>query len=151
MNLLPGVVLPNFFKANGYKNPTGASQTAFQFANNTKATYFEWMQQRPALADNFNTVMQGVRSARVNWLDWFPVQAEVLNEAKDDPRAVTMVDVGGGKGHDLLAFRARFPNAPGRFILEDQQHVLDTVNEVMGNTEGRTYDFFTPQPVIGRF
>ena len=151
MNLLPGVVLPNFFKANGYKNPTGASQTAFQFANNTKATYFEWMQQRPALADNFNTVMQGVRSARVNWLDWFPVQAEVLNEAKDDPRAVTMVDVCGGKGHDLLAFRARFPNAPGRFILEDQQHVLDTVNEVMGNTEGRTYDFFTPQPVIGRF
>lgn len=67
-----------------------------------------------------------------------------MNEAKDDASAVTMVDVGGGKGHDLMAFRAKFPNAPGRFIFQDQQHVFDSVDAVMGNTEGWTYDFLRP-------
>ena len=95
--------------------------------------------------------MSRTRDGRVNWLDWFPVQAELLNEANNDAKAITMVDIGGGKGHDLLAFRAKFPDAPGRFIFQDQQHVLDSVIADMGNTERWTYDFFTPQPVKGQF
>ena len=151
MNLQPRVLLPDFFKSNGYKNPTGAFQTAFQFAYNIKATYFEWMQQWPAIADTFNTLMLRTRDRRVHWLDWFPVEAELLNKAKDDARAVTMVDVRGGKGHDLMAFRAKFPDAPGRFIFQDQQPVLESVNAVMGNTEAWAYDLFTPQPVKDQF
>ena len=62
----------------------------------------------------------------MNWLDWFPFQEEVLNEAKDEASAVTMVDVGGGKGRDLMAFWARFPNAPGRFVLARSANVFLT-------------------------
>lgn len=71
----------------------------------------------------------------MNWLDWFPIQEEVVNEAKDDPITETMVDVDGGKGHDLMAFRARFSNPSGWFIEQDQGHVLDSVDKTMGNTE----------------
>jgi hypothetical protein len=37
-----------------------------------------------------------------------------------------MVDVAGGRGHDLKKFRAKFPHAPGRLIVEDLPQVLES-------------------------
>lgn len=54
--------------------------------------------------------------ARRYWVDWFPVQRRVLDGI--DPEKVLLVDVGGGKGHDVLAFQARFPGR-GRLVVQD--------------------------------
>ncbi len=150
MNIESAVKLPDFLKNDGYKNPTTASQTPFQFAADTKESYFEWMQERPAIADSFHTYLAGRDKANKwpSWVDWFPIQQEVLDGAKDDSTAVTIVDVGGGKGANLMAFREMFPNAPGRFIFEDLKYLLDSAAS-LGNIEGLAYDFFTPQPIIG--
>lgn len=151
MNIQSAVKLPDFLRSNGYKNPIAASQTPFQFAADTKESYFGWMQQRPAIANNCNTYFAARHTAivRTRWVDWFPVQQEVLAGAKDDPTAVTIVDVGGGRGVNVMAFRKKFPDAPGRFIFEDQQHVFDSAAN-LGDTEGLAYNFFHPQPIEGQ-
>ena len=105
------------------------------------------MQKRPAIADNFNGLMHGVKMERAEWLDWFPVQQEILDQTSDDPNGVLMVDLGGGRGRDLAAFKGKFPNYPGRYVLEDQQHVIDTAN--VDGIEKIVHDFFKPQPVKG--
>lgn len=108
------------------------------------------MQQRPTIADTFNTWQAGKHKtgAVKKWVEWFPVQQEVLDGAKDDAMAVTIVDVGGGRGRNVMAFRKKSPDAPSRFIFEDLKHTVDSVAS-SGDMEGLAYDFFTPQPIKG--
>ncbi|KAG8533879.1 uncharacterized protein KY384_001620 [Bacidia gigantensis] len=135
---------PEFFRRIGYRSTTMSEQTPFQYAYDTEDTYYERMEKKPEIAQNFSG---GVRATRGTWLEWFPVQKELLEGARDDPNAVLMVDLGGGRGRDLAAFKAQFPDAPGRFVLEDQQHTLDST-DVQG-IEKLSHDFFTAQPVKG--
>ena len=138
---------PEYFKANGYKDPSQTNQTPFQYAFKTTDSYFQWMQKRPEIAEDFNALMRSNRAKRADWVDWFPVQSEILDKAQADPNAALMVDLGGGQGRDLAAFRAKFPEAPGRYILEEQQHVIDSI-EVDG-IEKVVHNFFNPQPIKG--
>lgn len=93
--------------------------------------------------------MSGSRRTRKTWLDFFPFGQNILNGAANETDSVLMVDVAGGKGHDLEAFREKVPNAPGRFILQDLPDVLQEAGELKGGIEKMAYDFFTPQPVKG--
>ena len=77
----------------------------------------------------------------------FPVQQDLLDSAHSDAGAPLMVDLGGGTGRDLIAFKAKFPSAPGRLILQDREHVISGVD--LQDIEKQNHDFFTPQPVKG--
>ena len=48
-----------------------------------------------------------------------------------------------------MAFRKNFPQTPGKFILQDQQHVVDSAD--VEGIERMGHDFFTPQPVKGGY
>jgi hypothetical protein len=80
----------------------------------------------------------------------YPVR-ERLGPAKDDGE-VLIVDIGGGAGHDLLGFRARYPDLKGRLVLQEMPYMVekvkaegacDGVAEVMGR------DFYKEQPIKG--
>lgn len=61
---------------------------------------------------------------------FYLVQEKIFKGAKDgknDGNDVLIVDVGGNKGHDLEEFRAKWANAPGRLILQDQPHVFEEI------------------------
>lgn len=61
-----------------------------------------------------------------------------------------LVDVGGGYGHDLEAFRNAFPESSGRLILEDVPKAIDELPDRRKCLmEAIKYDFCTPQPIIG--
>jgi hypothetical protein len=66
-----------------------------------------------------------------------------------DPSKPLLVDIGGGLGHDLAAFHARFPSLSGRLILQDLPAVINDIEELSPSIERTVYDFFTPQPVKG--
>jgi hypothetical protein len=53
--------------------------------------------------------------ARTYWVDWYPVQSRILDGAATDTALI--VDISAGKGHGLLAFSQKFPNA-GRLVLQ---------------------------------
>ncbi|KAM0798258.1 S-adenosyl-L-methionine-dependent methyltransferase [Usnea florida] len=148
--LQSAVKLPDFFQKHGYKNPTTDSQTPFQFAANTTSKFYEWVGQHPAIADNLHTFMVSRLQSGVvkSWTSWFPVAKQVLEGTKADPTAVTMVDIGGGRGPNLTPVLAKHPHAPGRFIFQDLDNAADPT-ATQGRTEFMVHDFFTPQPIKG--
>ncbi|PHH92320.1 hypothetical protein CDD83_7909 [Cordyceps sp. RAO-2017] len=60
-----------------------------------------------------------------------------------------LVDVGGGYGHDLEEFHGKYPDAPGRLVLQDLARVLDKVHRRSAAIQYMEYDFLTEQPVWG--
>lgn len=55
------------------------------------------------------------------------MQERILNHEGLGPKKPLLVDIGGGRGHDLIHFREQFPDASGMLILEELPSVLDEV------------------------
>ncbi|PYI32665.1 putative O-methyltransferase [Aspergillus indologenus CBS 114.80] len=145
---------PAYFHERGYRCPFDPTDGLMQYAFGSKQSTFDRIAADPALLRDFNTFMGNTMGARKYWVDWYPVQERILDGfAAVSAAAALLVDVGAGKGHDLLAFRARFPDAGGRLVLEDLPAVIDGLKEVEGQghpaIETVPYDFFTEQPVVG--
>lgn len=98
--------------------------------------------------------MEGQRADRPHWGDWFPVREQILNHPDIGADTPLLVDIGAGRGHDLIGFRKRFPNAPGKLVLEDLSAVIEEVQGAQDLTAADidtvSYDFFNQvQPVQG--
>ncbi|KAJ5710455.1 O-methyltransferase [Penicillium malachiteum] len=63
--------------------------------------------------------------------------------------AVLLVDVGGGKGHDLILFQTRYGDLPGRQILQDLPSVVEQAGQLPEGLEATGHDFFKPNPIQG--
>ena len=66
------------------------------------------------------------------------------------PDTPIFVDVGGAGGHQCVEFRAKYPDIPGRVILQDQPPVVEQAEGALPvGIEAMAHDFFTPQPIKG--
>lgn len=84
--------------------------------------------------------------ARQYWVDWYPVENRLLNGATTDKPL--FVDVGAGRGHDILAFKAKYPHE-GRLVWEDLPGLSKVIAGLNTDIEIVEYDFFTEQPIKG--
>ncbi|MGI4813144.1 MAG: hypothetical protein ACRYGG_07390 [Janthinobacterium lividum] len=141
------VKTPKFLQEAGYRCPTNPKDGLIQYAFQTKLTMFELLTSMPHMLADFNNFMGNTMGARKYWVDWFPVQDCLLQGARDDTALV--VDVGGGKGHDLQAFHEKFPQRQGRLVLQDLPSALEGITTLDPVIERAHYDFFTEQPVKG--
>jgi len=143
--------LPQFLKETAYKNPGDepARRGPFESAFDTDLGLFQFLNQRPARLEAFNSFMEGQRRGRKAWYDNFPAENLVGTGEDKDVASVLMVDVGGGRGHELEDFRKRYPNMAGRLILEDLPETINDIARLDESIERIEYDFFTPQPVKG--
>jgi hypothetical protein len=110
---------------------------------------FQYLMKHPAMMSNFNAFMAGSLETRPDWFDAFSAQNILLRGAKCDDSAVLLVDIGGGEGHDLEAFHRRFPEAPGKLVLQDLPPVIDNIKSLNAAITRQKHDFFQPQPVQG--
>lgn len=65
---------------------------------------------------------------------------------------VLFVDVGGSTGPQSLTLRKRFPDLPGRVIIQDRPEVVEQAKAQLAssaNIEAEVHDIFTPQPIKG--
>ncbi|PYH89221.1 S-adenosyl-L-methionine-dependent methyltransferase [Aspergillus ellipticus CBS 707.79] len=134
---------PAFMKENNYPDITDNTKTPFNKVMNTDLPAFIWMQYHPQNLAFFNEHMIANRAGMPIFLDVFPVleKATGLN-----PERALFVDIGGGFGHQCIAFKQRYPQLEGRVIVQDL--ALTTANAVeYPGVEAMAYDFFTPQPV----
>lgn len=63
-----------------------------------------------------------------------------------------LVDIAGGKGHDLQAFHDSFyGHYQGDLVLQEIKGVLEEIKEgdLEQSIKKMEYDFFTPQPIKG--
>lgn len=100
--------------------------------------------------------MMGVRAARPTWSDWFPVQEELFDGVDGEEGSVLLIDIGGGRGHDIGNFEKKFGKergleGKGRLVLQDLPAVINDITDLSKGIERVEYDFFTPQPLKGAF
>ncbi|KAI5864720.1 S-adenosyl-L-methionine-dependent methyltransferase [Durotheca rogersii] len=148
--LPPTAVAPELFKETGFKNPVDPEAGTFQKAFNTKMPIFPWM-ALPENKDHWdaaNTFFEGDRGSRPSWVTWFPIKEKLLSGSIDD-QAPLLVDIAGGRGHDLMEFLDQFPDETGRFVLQDQPQVLDSATTLPAKVEKRPINFFKESPVEG--
>ena len=98
--------------------------------------------------------MAASQGNRKSWLDWFPVREHFLQDQnsigmKKKSGSVFMIDVAGGRGHHLDEFSKRFPDVPGRLILQDLPAVIDDIKELDPRIEKMKVDMFEPQAIKG--
>ncbi|KAK1590495.1 O-methyltransferase [Colletotrichum navitas] len=140
--------LPYFLKETGYRNPTDRNNCNFQrWRGDPNAVFFRYVGTNPLLTSDFNDAMEcHSRDNLTAWPEVYPT--ERLVEGARPCRAL-VVDIGGGKGHDLKKFHLRHPQVPARdLILQDLPDILKEVEPDPAFTV-QQYDFFTPQPVRG--
>jgi demethylsterigmatocystin 6-O-methyltransferase len=87
------------------------------------------------------------RAGLSDWLSVFPVEKEIGSWSATPEKAV-FVDVGGGYGHQCKAFKAKYPDLPGRIILQDLPQTLERVQPIPG-VEAIAQNFFEPQVIEG--
>jgi hypothetical protein len=147
---------PKYLRESKYKAPSEPTDGFVQYANQTKHNIFEYLQSMPPLFQDFNLFMGNTMGAREYWHDWYDVQGRLLSGFESSAGPTLLVDIGGGKGHDLVAFDSTFSKGDksydGQLVLQDLPQVLDDVAEdqLSSKIQKMTHDFFEDQPVKGR-
>ncbi|KAL6715997.1 hypothetical protein ACLMJK_006959 [Lecanora helva] len=139
--------IPSWLAANQYRNPDDMSDTAFHIGHGTKENLSSFMARNPRYLDAYQRYMTSANEGRASWMDFFPVQERLGKNAHKNQEAVFFVDIGGGMGHEASALHKRFPELPGRFVLQDLPEVVSQVQAE--GLEVIPHDFFNPQPVKG--
>lgn len=140
------LALPEYLKTHGYKNPDNPIDSPWQAGYNTDQHPFVWLQSHPEHFQLFMTWVHVSREGLPVWTDVFPFEEEIAKNSTDD--TVIFVDIGSALGHISIGLREKYPDLPGKVVIQDQQHVISAVQPSHG-IEPMVYDFFTPQPIKG--
>lgn len=141
--------IPTYLKKTNYRNPTGASVGPIFDAEGIYTSIWEWLAADPKRQDTAATFMEADQAARPSWVEWFPIREHIIDGFGGDSD-VLQVDVGAGRGHDVVRFKEALPDAPGKLIVQDLPQVINSIEGMDPSIIRQTYDFFTPQPVKGK-
>ncbi|OTB18911.1 hypothetical protein K445DRAFT_314752 [Daldinia sp. EC12] len=141
--------LPEYLKNTNYALPTSVTDGPFQAAHKTDLSAFAWLDKTPPYLQAFNNYMSAYRFGKPSWVDpgFYPVSERLVEGFNFEYSDVFLVDVGGGKGHDLHELKAKYPQIPGKLILQDRPAVISTVSDGSSSFEAISHDFFTAQPI----
>ncbi|KAL2267367.1 hypothetical protein VTJ83DRAFT_4644 [Remersonia thermophila] len=156
--------LPAYLKSTNFRNPTNVNDCNLQFWLGQKGNLFQYIGTNAALTAPFNDAMECHSKYNLtSWVDIYPTEtvleaaaakaAQQANGTNGDALPPPLVvDVGGGKGHDLVKFLGRHPSIPaGSLVLEDLPDILNGVKDSLAKENATAisvlpHDFFTPQP-----
>lgn len=65
---------------------------------------------------------------------------------------ILFVDIGGGEGSQSLALRERYPDLPGRVLIQDRPEVVEQARAQLPSSvriNAEVHNMFEPQPVKG--
>lgn len=152
-------MLPIASKTDQFMKETGLNQFSDRSANRPdiyEFTYGKSMWEDMETDQEFKKAfdnhmsMRKAENAEEPWYDVFPAAKVFLETVRTEPEAVTLIDIGGGIGQDLIIFRQQYPGMPGRHILQDLPHTLQNVDPSHSSEiELMPHDFFTAQPIKG--
>ncbi|TPX08141.1 uncharacterized protein E0L32_010208 [Thyridium curvatum] len=151
--LIPMFSFPSYFEKHGRKEPASRRHTPKAFADGQDGlTVWEIVNQDPAKKARMMAAMalfeSSVPVVAGYSFDW------VVAAAAESPRRALVVDVGGGRGHSLVAICERTPGLDiRRCVLEDLEPVLDAVREAadgpIRDAQLVALDFHREQPIKG--
>jgi hypothetical protein len=112
-----------FFKQHGYKTPSDGTDSVFQYAYDCKGEgLFDYFARAPEMGRRFASMMTAWSVGRPRWMHegYYPVQERLVEGSKQGEDAVFLVDVGGGRGHDLEGLKGGAPQHQGQADLAGQ-------------------------------
>lgn len=135
--------IPDSLRQRNWVPSTGPGNSLWKEASGTNQAYYEWLKNDPRRMTQFDGMVKGFADSRQPWVDVFPTEQLFVNEEQNCP---VLVDVGGGRGHDIEEFLQKHPEAAGRLVLQD---LPDTVNaaRVSNSVQKMPHNFFMPQPI----
>ena len=122
------------------------------------APLFEYIARNPDAKGLFDGSMPSRRQGGPAQLfEIYPAATELTvgSEKPAEIQQVTLVDVGGSKGHDLIAFAKAYPKVQGKLVLEDlpvtfshlEQHERCELADARVSLQ--EHGFFAAQPIRG--
>ena len=146
------ISLPAFLNKTNYRNPTDGNNSAFQLGFQTDLNFFSFLGANPHWVPLFNNHMSAYNQGHPSWMDvgFYPVST-LIEGAKHGDDDVLIVDIGGNRGHDLLEFKCKWPDAPGKLVLQDLPPMIEQAKtmDLPSSIEPMAHDFFTEQPIKG--
>ena len=111
---------------------------------------FEYLEKNNEQKEAFDLWMSSRRAAGdKSWFDLYPIVPPLLEGLRHGKDDVFLVDVGGGRGHDISALHQRFLDLPGRLVLQELPDTFKDLSATDG-VEFMAHDMFTTQPIKGR-
>lgn len=138
-------------QGNGFQNPTDPMHAAFQIVHKHEGHAFQWYSAKPERLSQFQNHMSGYSLSREKWMGIGCVPLDEVLGKDVEPNEVLLVDVGGGTGHDIVEFYDRYTDPPGRLVLQDLPDVIASVKDIPKAVEPMVHDFFTEQPIKGKY
>ena len=124
-----------------------ALQTPYRYTYGT--SLFEYLERDPEHKIYFDDWMSSRRAGfRREWFDLYPVESRLVAGADRSSETVFLVDVAGGRGHDILSLSSRFPDLPGRLVVQDLPRTFKDYVAPEG-IETHPHNIFTKQPIKG--
>jgi hypothetical protein len=140
-----------FFREHGYKNPDSNYINPYCFAHQTGyKTMWEHIGSDAERLRNLNLAMMAQSEAAKWTIGIFPFKEE-LSKAKTDEETVLVVDIGGGKGHATKQIQNLTAGIPGKLVLQERPEALADLVDSLPGIVTMEYDFFTPQPIEGKY
>ncbi|KAL2258297.1 hypothetical protein VTK26DRAFT_8433 [Humicola hyalothermophila] len=167
LNIPLFTTLPAYLRSIGFRNPTDVNDGNFQHWHGAGTNFFNYIGTHKQLAADFNDTMECHGKYNLtSWVDIYPTETIIAAAAADETARgrPLVVDVGGGKGHDLRKFLSRHPDVPaGSLVLQDLPDILRSAEAELGAWAASSasssstssaitvqpHDFFQPQPVRG--
>ena len=144
--------LPQYLAEHSYAMPKDPNDGPFQYAFGAGQNLFQYLVANPDQMMKWTGHMAGYSYGRPRWCQpgFYPVEDRLGEGLQPGNDQVLLVDVGGGKGQDLLLFKKQFPHLPGRLVLQDLPEVITEAKSTLeDDIEAFGHDFTTPQPVEG--
>lgn len=153
----PRSTMTEFVASSRSTSPTTATDGPWQRARGAigESTFEHWAKHDPEQSTRLSQLMQRMQGETPHWTEWLP--AEVLFDKSAQATVPFLVDVGGGRGHDISALAVRYPDRDLQLVLQDLPSVVQegiedryqngtTLDQRMTLSE---HDFFQPQPIRG--
>ena len=144
-----------YHKENGWRAASSATDGPWQRARDRvgRSTFDSWISDDPIQLTRLSSFMQRMQRDRPHWTEWFPEDALFRKGGID----IVFVDMGGGRGHDLLALAKKYPDKTMSLVLQDLPAVIAGGEETRSQSgqaldkriEVVKHSFFEPQPVQG--
>lgn len=81
------------------------------------------------MAADFNHLMTFATRFRTSWMDVFPPDDLLKGMSQETVSlrdGAVLVDIGGSIGTDAVEFRRRYPQVPGRVVLQELPAVIES-------------------------
>jgi hypothetical protein len=143
---------PDYFRKSEYQMLITPSSGPLQAAHMTDLPFFDWLVATPPQLADFSAFMSAYRAGKANWYDkdFYPVAERLIDGFDTSKNEVLLVDVGGGRGHDMQLFAVQHASHPGKLVLQDREPVIASVEKQEELPFAcQAHDFFTPQPIKG--